>query len=882
MKFKANIFLISALFLTLIGFVSCKNKDIDIDSFKFEYQEAKPSADSVSFLGSYSFSGNVDSIMVNIGEREDLADAKSYRVQIEETDFSGTVEGLKPSTTYYYNYTIYFGACNTCIYPTDEVYHFITARVPKVGILQVLPINNDSTSIRVDCVVLDANGSMVTERGICWNNYGNPNMGDSILQDTIGGWGTYSIKMEHLVPGKTYHIRAYAKNAAGTGFSPSPPWSFETPTSTEELLNIEVRWYPDNGGIAYGGGSFHYGDTITLKAEPNDGYKFAGWDDGNTNNPREVIVTVNATYKAIFSEISADSYNVTTHADPEDGGNVDGGGTYVEGEQIQLSASANPGYTFKHWNDGNRDNPRPITVNANMEFTAFFKKTHTVTVHANDGGTAYICNMTGTTATFEHGDTCCVYATPNPGYGFKSWTKTEDNTEVSIDSVYNFPVTDDCNLVANFTQVYTLDVIAEPPEGGTVSGGGHNYHYGDMATLKAIPYTGYDFLRWNDGNTDSIYRVRVTESASYTAYFKLQDENTVNVSITVSLQDGNSPEGTTVSFLNHNTQAQQDLVLDMTGYLMLDDFPAGNYRITVTKNGYEPIVENKNIEHNITLNYDLRPITIVAPTGAINGKFTINGNGNKVYFSEGNLQYKASDDKWRFAENQYEYIGNGNNGIGQYYSGWIDLYGWATSGWDCNNTYYHPWDSYNNNGSLYGPPGDYDLLENNSNSDWGIYNTIYSGPTATTGWRTLTILEWKYVFEQRNTISGKHYAKAQITGTNGTINGVILLPDDWNMDYYNLSSCDNKLANYSSNPINSTVWSRDLEAHGAVFLPAAGGRGGNTVNDVGNSGSYWSTSSSSNNNAYYVFFNDGNLNTGANNGGRCFGRSVRLVRPVEN
>ena len=49
-----------------------------------------------------------------------------------------------------------------------------------------------------------------------------------------------------------------------------------------------------------------------------------------------------------------------------------------------------------------------------------------------------------------------------------------------------------------------------------------------------------------------------------------------------------------------------------------------------------------------------------APIGAINGKFTINANGNQVYFSQGNLQYigSAATPYWKFAEKQWDYLGD--------------------------------------------------------------------------------------------------------------------------------------------------------------------------------------------------------------------------------
>ena len=88
-----------------------------------------------------------------------------------------------------------------------------------------------------------------------------------------------------------------------------------------------------------------------------------------------------------------------------------------------------------------------------------------------------------------------------------------------------------------------------------------------------------------------------------------------------------------------------------------------------------------------------------APTGAINGLFSVSAS-QQVYFSQGNLQYKASTNTWKFAENQWDMIGSENSNISENYVGWIYLFGWGTSGWNSGNTYYHPWDSNTSDGSL--------------------------------------------------------------------------------------------------------------------------------------------------------------------------------------
>ena len=276
------------------------------------------------------------------------------------------------------------------------------------------------------------------------------------------------------------------------------------------------------------------------------------------------------------------------------------------------------------------------------------------------------------------------------------------------------------------------------------------------------------------------------------------------------------------------------------------------------------------------------------PTGAINDKFTINDNGDQVYFSQGNLQYQASTNTWKFAESQYDYIGDANSNISSSYDGWIDLFGWGTSGYhDANDPYnvnYQPWSSsdselnndYNTYG--YGPSTnmpDMNLTGTSANYDWGVNNPISNGGNTANQWRTLTQPEWSYVLNTRNTTSGIRFAKAQVN----EVNGVILLPDDWTTDTYNLNNTNNIGASYNSNVINASQWAM-IENAGGVFLPAAGGRFGTTVADVGSTGFYWLSSSNSSCCAYYVYIY--NFGIYLVDYRRYLGRSVRLVCDVES
>ena len=83
------------------------------------------------------------------------------------------------------------------------------------------------------------------------------------------------------------------------------------------------------------------------------------------------------------------------------------------------------------------------------------------------------------------------------------------------------------------------------------------------------------------------------------------------------------------------------------------------------------------------------------------------------------------------------------------------------------------------------------------------------------------------------------------------VNGIILLPDDWNASTYMLND-PNGGDNYGSNTITTEDWVNVFEANGAVFLPAAGSRNGTSVRGAGYYGSYWSASCGVYSGAYFV------------------------------
>lgn len=268
-----------------------------------------------------------------------------------------------------------------------------------------------------------------------------------------------------------------------------------------------------------------------------------------------------------------------------------------------------------------------------------------------------------------------------------------------------------------------------------------------------------------------------------------------------------------------------------------------------------------------------------APEGAINGLYTINEAGDQVYFSKGNLQYKPSINVWRFAENQYDYIGGDNAHLapGSRCRNWLDLFGWGSNGREQRAFCWEPWSKeWIDVGDSISKYNAYDvdtfnLYDGDGQADWG-YNAISNGGNEEHLWRSLTVDEWVYLFEQRPTATGIRYAKAIVNN----INGLLLLPDDRDSTFYPLQKVNNEEADYN-NFITEPYWTEKVEAQGAVFLPAAGIRDISNIGLKGKYGAYWTSSCYDRYNSYFIYFSNSFLNP-TQVIQKCCGRSVRLVR----
>jgi hypothetical protein len=145
--------------------------------------------------------------------------------------------------------------------------------------------------------------------------------------------------------------------------------------------------------------------------------------------------------------------NVTTNI-PE--------GLYPVGTSVTFTATPNTGYRFFKWNDDIADNPRIITVTSDTAFTAIFEKTYNLTASANNP----VYGTVSGSGIYPEDSSATVTAMPNTGYRFFTWN--DGNT----DNPRTVTVTSDTVFTAIFEIMYTVQVSANNPVYGTVSGSG--------------------------------------------------------------------------------------------------------------------------------------------------------------------------------------------------------------------------------------------------------------------------------------------------------------------------------------------------------------------------------------------------------------------------
>ena len=380
---------------------------------------------------------------------------------------------------------------------------------------------------------------------------------------------------------------------------------------------ISVEINPENSGSVTGAGEYVHGWPVDLIATPNEGYTFVNWTEGGIEVSTNPFYTFPATRSRMLVANFSLPYTISASVSPENSGSVTGTGEFNHGSSVTLTATANEGYTFVNWTEGNAEVSTEavytFTATRNRTLVANFSLPYTISASVNPENSG---SITGA-GEYNHGTLVTLTATANEGYTFVNWT--EGGVEVSTDAAYTFTANRNRTLVANFSiNRYTINADVNPENSGSVTGTGE-FDYGTSVTLTATATEGYNFVNWTEGDTevstDDAYTFTVTQDRTLVANFSL---NSYTISASVNPENSGSITGT--GEYDHGTSVTLTATAN-EGYTFLN-WTEGDTEVSTDASYTFIATENRTL----MANFSVHSYTISASVNP-EGAGTISGTG---------------------------------------------------------------------------------------------------------------------------------------------------------------------------------------------------------------------------------------------------------------
>ena len=375
--------------------------------------------------------------------------------------------------------------------------------------------------------------------------------------------------------------------------------------------------------------SYTYGQTCDILAVPEEYCYLINWTDENNNEAgtdfsKSFAVTGNTNLTANFA---INSYTIIALANPTVGGSITGAGDYNQNATCTLTATANEGYTFVNWTEGETE----VSTSAEYSFTVTSARVLTANFQLNSYTIAASANPTagGTVAgagTYDHFQNCTLTATANEGYTFVNWTK--GGTQVSTSPSYSFTVAEAGDYVANFQlNSYEIAATATPTAGGSITGASDYNHFASC-TLTATPATDYHFVHWTkEGVTEPVstaatYIFTVTEDATYTATFAIDEYRIDSIPTSWRVTIGG---GEPIAPTDYGTEHPD------SGYVMI---PVNSEFVIIPSEGQKPLVSRLELISG-SISYATTAVNKTTADAPFTNPLNLVGDGTVTYSMSG-------------------------------------------------------------------------------------------------------------------------------------------------------------------------------------------------------------------------------------------------------
>ncbi len=244
-------------------------------------------------------------------------------------------------------------------------------------------------------------------------------------------------------------------NGDATASSNNHPCVADFTVEVIKTYTATVATSPSEGGTATVNNeqsvTVESGTEVTFTASPNTGYNFLGWYNGENKVSESLEYTATVTSDlSLTAKFAKQTFTVSVTPEGTNGtASVSPNGTVEYGTQVTFTATANPGYRFVQWSNGETANPYTTTITANTELTASFEPLQSYSVNVTTNGTGGTATASQGTV-YENG-TVTLTAEAADGYRFTGWY--QNGELVTMANPYTIQsVTGDIDYVANFVE----------------------------------------------------------------------------------------------------------------------------------------------------------------------------------------------------------------------------------------------------------------------------------------------------------------------------------------------------------------------------------------------------------------------------------------------
>lgn len=365
------------------------------------------------------------------------------------------------------------------------------------------------------------------DQGSSWSNV--------VMDDHFSNPNTNSLIITNVpLEMNGYRFRCRIGGDCGYQFTTVATLTVNLPPNFYE---ITITSDPVEGGTTTGAGAHEENTQCTVTATPATGYDFVNWTENGEVVSTEASYTFLVTdHRDLVAHFTLQEISINVSSNPIGGGTINGGGTYLYGSHVLLTAIPITGSVFDNWTEDGE----VISTNQSISFTAQTDRTLVANfsvqqinivatpVPASNG------SVEGA-GVYAYGSMVTLVAHAEQGFELSNWT--EGGVVVSTSDTLSFVAENDRNLQANFV-IQSLHITAsvDPEIGGTVSGAG-TYNYGDPVVMTATPVGTSEFLQWTENGQF------VSDEPTY-VFNAFQDRHLVahfNVSITIAATV--NPEG---------------------------------------------------------------------------------------------------------------------------------------------------------------------------------------------------------------------------------------------------------------------------------------------------------------------------------------------------